>query len=130
MYEQFFHLNKRPFSIAPDPSFLYMSERHRDALAHLKYGLESDGGFVLVTGEVGTGKTTLLRNLIGQVPGDIDVAFILNPRLTVRELLQTICDELAIDYPTDDQHSVKPYIDRLNKHLLRTHRLGRSTVVQ
>ncbi len=129
MYEQFFHLNKRPFSIAPDPSFLYMSERHRDALAHLKYGLESDGGFVLVTGEVGTGKTTLLRNLIGQVPGDIDVAFILNPRLTVRELLQTICDELAIDYPTDDQHSVKPYIDRLNKHLLRTHRLGRSTVV-
>lgn len=129
MYEKFFHLNKRPFSIAPDPGFLYMSERHRDALAHLKYGLESDGGFVLVTGEVGTGKTTLLRNLIGQVPGDIDVAFILNPRLTVRELLQTICDELAIEYPAEDQHSVKPYIDRLNKHLLRTHRLGRSTVV-
>ncbi len=129
MYEKFFHLNKRPFSIAPDPSFLYMSERHRDALAHLKYGLESEGGFVLVTGEVGTGKTTLLRNLIGQVPGDIDVAFILNPRLTVRELLQTICDELAIEYPTADQHSVKPYIDRLNKHLLRTHQLGRSTVV-
>jgi len=129
MYEKFFHLKKRPFSIAPDPGFLYMSERHRDALAHLKYGLESEGGFVLVTGEVGTGKTTLLRNLIGQVPGDIDVAFILNPRLTVRELLQTICDELAIDYPTEDQHSVKPYIDRLNKHLLRTHQMGRSTVV-
>jgi len=129
MYEQFFHLDKRPFSIAPDPGFLYMSDRHRDALAHLKYGLESDGGFVLVTGEVGTGKTTLLRDLITHVPGDIDVAFILNPRLTVRELLQTICDELGIDYPAEDQHSVKPYIDRLNKHLLRTHRLGRTAVV-
>ena len=129
MYEKFFHLKKRPFSIAPDPGFLYMSDRHRDALAHLKYGLESEGGFVLVTGEVGTGKTTLLRNIIGQVPGDIDVAFILNPRLTVRELLQTICDELAIEYPTEDQHSVKPYIDRLNKHLLQTHQADRSTVV-
>ena len=129
MYEQFFHLNKKPFSIAPDPGFLYLSDRHRDALAHLKYGLESEGGFVLVTGEVGTGKTTLLRNLIGQVPGDIDVAFILNPRLTVRELLQTICDELSIEYPEDDQHSVKPYIDRLNQHLLRTHAARRSTVV-
>lgn len=129
MYEKFFHLKKRPFSIAPDPGFLYMSDRHRDALAHLKYGLESDGGFVLVTGEVGTGKTTLLRNIIGEVPGDIDVAFILNPRLTVRELLQTICDELAIEYPTEDQHSVKPYIDRLNKHLLQTHQADRSTVV-
>lgn len=106
-----------------------MSDRHRDALAHLKYGLESDGGFVLVTGEVGTGKTTLLRNIIGQVPGDVDVAFILNPRLTVRELLQTICDELAIEYPTEDQHSVKPYIDQLNRHLLDTHERGRRTVV-
>ena len=129
MYEKFFHFKKRPFSIAPDPGFLYMSDRHSEALAHLKYGLESEGGFVLVTGEVGTGKTTLLRNIIGEVPGDVDVAFILNPRLTVRELLQTICDELAIDYPTEDQHSVKPYIDTLNKHLLETHKQNRSTVV-
>ncbi|MEM7219303.1 MAG: AAA family ATPase [Pseudomonadota bacterium] len=129
MYEQFFHLEKRPFSIAPDPGFLYLSDRHRDALAHLKYGIESDGGFVLVSGEVGTGKTTLLRNLITDVPGNIDVVFLLNPRLTVRELLQTICDELGIDYPLEDQHSVKPYIDRLNKHLLRTHEAGRSTVM-
>jgi len=129
MYEKFFHLKKRPFSIAPDPGFLYMSDRHSEALAHLKYGLESEGGFVLVTGEVGTGKTTLLRNIIGQVPGNVDVAFILNPRLTVRELLQTICDELAIDYPNQDQHSVKPYIDTLNKHLLETHQSNRSTVV-
>jgi len=129
MYEQYFNLSKKPFSIAPDPGFLYLSDRHRDALAHLHYGLQSDGGFVLVTGEVGTGKTTLLRNIIGEVPGDIDVAFILNPRLTVRELLQTICDELGIEYPQDDLHSVKPYIDQLNRHLLRSHSLSRSTVV-
>ena len=129
MYEQYFNLQKKPFTIAPDPGFLYLSDRHRDALAHLHYGLQSEGGFVLVTGEVGTGKTTLLRNIIGQVPGDIDVAFILNPRLTVRELLQTICDELGIEYPEDDLHSVKPYIDQLNRHLLRSHGLGRSTVV-
>ena len=129
MYEQYFNLQKKPFSIAPDPGFLYLSDKHRDALAHLHYGLQSDGGFVLVTGEVGTGKTTLLRNIIGQVPGDIDVAFILNPRLTVRELLQTICDELGIEYPPDDPHSVKPYIDQLNRHLLRSHGLERSTVV-
>ena len=129
MYEKYFNLSKKPFSIAPDPGFLYLSDRHRDALAHLHYGLQSDGGFVLVSGEVGTGKTTLLRNIISEVPGDIDVAFILNPRLTVRELLQTICDELGIEYPEDDLHSVKPYIDQLNRHLLRSHSLGRSTVV-
>ena len=101
MYLEHFGLNQKPFSIAPDPSFIYLSEKHREALAHLMYGLESDGGFVLVTGEVGTGKTTLLRNLIAQVPDNQDVAFILNPRLTVRELLESLCDELNIDYPIE-----------------------------
>ncbi|MGD8416027.1 MAG: AAA family ATPase, partial [Pseudomonadales bacterium] len=86
MYEQHFHFRQLPFSIAPDPSFLYLSSAHREALAHLMYGF-SHGGFVMVTGEVGTGKTTLLRNLIKQTPPELDVAFILNPRLTVRELL-------------------------------------------
>jgi len=129
MYLEHFGLNQKPFSIAPDPSFIYLSEKHREALAHLMYGLESDGGFVLITGEVGTGKTTLLRNLIAQVPENQDVAFILNPRLTVRELLESLCDELSIDYPTDSTLSIKQYIDRLNRHLLRTHSLNRSTVM-
>ncbi|MCZ6890823.1 MAG: AAA family ATPase [Gammaproteobacteria bacterium] len=129
MYLDYFRLNQKPFSIAPDPSFLYMSERHREALAHLMYGLTSEGGFVLITGEVGTGKTTLLRSVVEQIPENQDVAFILNPRLTVRELLETLCDELGIQYETSQPMTVKHYIDRLNKHLLKTHGLGRSTVV-
>ncbi|MCR9277533.1 MAG: AAA family ATPase [Pseudomonadaceae bacterium] len=127
MYNDHFHFDRKPFSIAPDPAFLYMSDGHREALAHLTYGL-TDGGFVLVTGEVGTGKTTLLRNLIGQVPDEVDVAFVLNPRLTVRELLATICEELGIVI-ADDTQSIKAYIDSLNRHLLKTHAAGRSTVV-
>lgn len=127
MYNDHFHFARKPFSIAPDPAFLYMSDGHREALAHLTYGL-TDGGFVLVTGEVGTGKTTLLRNLIGQVPDEVDVAFVLNPRLTVRELLATICEELGIVI-ADDTQSIKAYIDSLNRHLLKTHAAGRSTVV-
>ena len=129
MYLEHFGLNQKPFSIAPDPSFIYLSEKHREALAHLMYGLESDGGFVLVTGEVGTGKTTLLRNLIAQVPDNQDVAFILNPRLTVRELLESLCDELSIDYPIESPLSIKQYIDRLNRHLLHAHSRNRSTVM-
>lgn len=127
MYKDHFHFARKPFSIAPDPAFLYMSDGHREALAHLTYGL-TDGGFVLVTGEVGTGKTTLLRNLIGQIPDEVDVAFVLNPRLTVRELLATICEELGIVI-ADDTQSIKAYIDSLNRHLLKTHAAGRSTVV-
>ena len=84
---------------------------------------------MLVTGEVGTGKTMLLRNVIAQVPEHQDVAFILNPKLTVRELLETLCEELGVYVPTDEPMSVKNYIDQLNKHLLKTHSLGRSTVV-
>ena len=128
MYESHFHLNQTPFSIAPDPAFLYLSEAHQEALAHLMYGF-SHGGFVLITGEVGTGKTTLLRNLVKQTPEDLDVAFVLNPRLTVRELLETLCDELGVDYPRGASLSVKQYIDALNRHLLATHNAGRGTVV-
>jgi len=128
MYESHFDLNQTPFSIAPDPAFLYLSEGHKEALAHLTYGF-SHGGFVLITGEVGTGKTTLLRNLVKQTPEDLDVAFVLNPRLTVRELLETLCDELGVEYPRNSALSVKQYIDALNRHLLATHAAGRDTVV-
>lgn len=128
MYQDHFHLKQEPFSIAPDPSFLYLSSGHSEALAHLMYGF-SHGGFVLITGEVGTGKTTLLRNLLKQTPDDLDVAFILNPRLTVRELLETLCEELGVAYDIDATVTVKQFIDALNKHLLSTHYSGRSTVV-
>ena len=128
MYQEHFGLIQPPFSIAPDPNFLFLSSSHQEALAHLMYGF-AHGGFVLITGEVGTGKTTLLRNLLDRTPPDLDVAFILNPRLTVRELLETICDELGVMYKAGQLQSVKQYIDVLNKHLLATHQAGRSTVV-
>ncbi|MFP6815949.1 MAG: AAA family ATPase [Pseudomonadales bacterium] len=128
MYQKHFQLNQPPFSIAPDPSFLYLSDGHTEALAHLMYGF-SHGGFVLITGEVGTGKTTLLRNLLKQTPPELDVAFVLNPRLTVKELLETVCDELTVAHPESNDPTVKQYIDVLNKHLLRTHNSGRSTVI-
>ena len=99
MYLQFFGLNEAPFSITPDPAFVYLSAAHRDALAHLLYGVGQGGagGFVQLTGEVGTGKTTLCRCLLEQVPDDTQVALILNPLVTPRELLATLCEELGID---------------------------------
>ena len=128
MYTEFFGLESAPFSIAPDPRFLYMSERHREALAHLLYGLRSDGGFVLLTGEVGTGKTTVCRCLLEQVPADTNLAFIFNPKLTVHELLATLCDELEIDYP-EEVHSTKVFIDAITRFLLDAHARGERTVL-
>src|SRR3982751_5400279 len=99
MYLQFFGLKQEPFSIAPDPRYLFMSKRHREALAHLVYGLRGGGGFVLLTGEIGAGKTTVCRCLLEQVPKRCNVAYIFNPKLTVQELLKTICDEFGVGYP-------------------------------
>ena len=96
MYAPHFGLKQAPFSIAPDPRYLFMSERHREALAHLLYGVRGGGGFVLLTGEVGTGKTTLCRCLLEQVPRRCNVAYIFNPKLTVDELLRTVCAEFRI----------------------------------
>ncbi len=128
MYTAFFGLSEKPFTITPDPRYLYLSERHSEALAHLVFGIEESGGFIQLTGEVGTGKTTIVRTLLGELPDDVDVALILNPRLTVNEFLQTICEELkiklAIGYP-----KIKPMIDALNAYLLEAHGRGRRTVL-
>ncbi len=128
MYRDYFGFKESPFSIAPDPRFLYMSERHREALAHLLYGMQTDGGFVLVSGEVGTGKTTMCRCLLDQLPDNVDVAFILNPRVTTSELLASICDEFGIKYPPGNR-SIKLFVDRINVFLLDTHARGRRAVV-
>ena len=97
MYTQYFNLKQSPFSIAPDPRYLFMSERHREALAHLLYGVGSGGGFVLLTGEIGAGKTTVCRCFIEQIPANCRLAYIFNPKLTVEELLLSVCDEFRID---------------------------------
>jgi general secretion pathway protein A len=128
MYTAYFGLTEPPFSIAPDPRFLYMSERHREALAHLLYGISAGGGFVQLTGEVGTGKTTLCRCLLEQVPPEVDVALILNPRLTDVELLATVCDELRVPYPAGTS-SRKLLVDGLYQRLLDGHARGRRTVL-
>lgn len=128
MYKEYFGLKELPFSIAPDPRYLYMSDKHREALAHLVYGINSDGGFVLLTGEVGTGKTTVCRCLLEQIPENSDVAFVLNPKLTAAELLATFCDELDIRYP-EGNNSIKVFVDLINAYLLDAHSRGRKTVL-
>src|SRR4051812_49934883 len=99
MYHSYFGLGEAPFSLAPDPRYLYMSERHQEALAHLLYGISGNGGFVLLTGDVGAGKTTVCRCLLEQIPQSCDVAYIFNPKLTVEGLLSTICTEFRIACP-------------------------------
>jgi general secretion pathway protein A len=128
MYQSYFGLAEEPFSIAPDPRYLYMSQRHQEALAHLLYGVNAGGGFVLLTGEVGAGKTTVCRCLLEQIPESCDVAYIFNPKLTVEELLSTICAEFGINCPPGNT-SVKVYIDCINAYLLDAHARGRHTVL-
>jgi len=129
MYLSFFGLNEKPFSITPDPRYLFMSERHGEALAHLVYGVTESGGFVQLTGEVGTGKTTLVRTLLlNRMPENADVAVVLNPQITVQEFLLTICEELGIAVP-EQENSIKALTDALNHHLLSAHAAGRRTVL-
>ena len=127
MYTQFFGLSEHPFSISPNPKYLYMSERHGEALAHLNYGLQDGGGFVLLTGEVGTGKTTVSRCLLQQLPAETEIAYILNPSLTERDLLAAICDEFQLPYA--QEASLKQLFDLIRDHLLANLAAGKRSVV-
>lgn len=127
MYLEYFSLAEKPFSIAPDPAYLFMSERHQAAMAHLSYGLSQGGCFIVLTGEVGTGKTTLCRNLLKDLPDNVDVALILNANISEDELLQTINDELKIDY--SQSATQKQLLDSINQHLLSTFAQNRQTVL-
>ena len=129
MYLKFFGLNEKPFAITPDPRYLYLSERHAEALAHLMYGINESGGFVQLTGEVGTGKTTIVRSLLAQAPKDAEIALILNPRMTAPEFLLTICEELGIEVPAASSASLKDLVDILSRHLLEAHAGGRRVVL-
>ena len=129
MYTSFFGLREKPFAITPDPRYLYLSERHAEALAHLLYGINESGGFIQLTGEVGTGKTTVVRTLLSRVPHHADVAVILNPRVTPVEFLLTICEELGVAIADADRDSVKQMVDALNRRLLSAHAEGRRIIV-
>jgi len=129
MYTSFFGLSEKPFAITPDPRYLFMSERHAEALAHLLYGITEAGGFIQLTGEVGTGKTTIVRSLLERMPGHADVAVILNPQLTPVEFVLTICEELGIFMRDEDAASIKDLVDLLNRRLLEAHAKGRRIVV-
>jgi general secretion pathway protein A len=129
MYKSFFGLTEKPFAITPDPRYLYLSERHAEAFAHLAYGITEAGGFIQLTGEVGTGKTTVLRSLLQQLPPHCDVALILNPRVTPAELLLCICDELHVQVPAAAAGSVKSLVDLLTHFLLDAHGRARRVVL-
>ena len=128
MYVPYFGLSREPFSLAPDPRFLYLSERHREALAHLLYGVGGGGGFVLLTGEIGAGKTTVARCFLEQLPPHCVVAYIFNPCLSVIELLQTVCSEFGLA-ALPPGASVKAHVDVLNSFLLDAHAQGRHALL-
>jgi general secretion pathway protein A len=129
MYTSFFGLQEKPFAITPDPRYLYLSERHAEALAHLLYGINEAGGFIQLTGEVGTGKTTVIRSLLEQLPGHAEVALILNPRITPAEFLLTICEELHLPVPAESRMSTKALMDLLGHYLLEAHARGKRVVL-
>ncbi|MFI4895003.1 MAG: AAA family ATPase [Steroidobacterales bacterium] len=129
MYLQFFGLAEKPFAITPDPRYLYLSGRHADALAHLVYGINEAGGFIQLTGEVGTGKTTTIRSLLARAPKNAEIALILNPRLSAAEFLRSLCEELGLGADDSGDGDTKNLVDLLNRYLLRAHGLGRRVVL-
>ncbi|GEB71059.1 ATPase AAA [Pseudoalteromonas carrageenovora] len=128
MYLSYFGLSEKPFSISPNPHYLFLSERHKEALAHLTYGLGEDGGFVLLTGEVGTGKTTITRSMLEQLPENTQVAMIHNPALSELELLASICDELKISYDSQNA-TLKSLTDIIKQHLEMNNKSGGHTIL-
>lgn len=129
MYLPFFGLAEKPFSITPDPRYLFLSGRHAEALAHLVYGIDEAGGFIQLTGEVGTGKTTIIRSLLARQHNKAAIALILNPRMDAAEFMLTLCEELGIGVPDSAESSVKELIDILNRFLLKAHAEGRRVVL-
>jgi general secretion pathway protein A len=115
MYEAYYGLSERPFNLTPDPRYLYLSNKHKEAFAHLMYGIRNNSGFVMVSGEIGTGKTTICRSLLKQLDPDTEVAFIFNPYLSPLELLQKVNHDFGID---SKAASVRELIDELNEYLL------------
>ena len=128
MFGQYFNIDEAVFSIAPNPKYLFLSKQHEEALAHLIYGVTRKGGFVCLTGDIGTGKTTICRCMFEQLPENTDIAFVINPKFSPMELLASICDELHLGY-SPFQPSIREYVKKLNTYLVEAHRRGRNTVL-
>jgi general secretion pathway protein A len=126
MYTEFYGLREKPFSLSPDPRFLFLSDSHREALAHLLYGIEQGEGFIAVTGEVGTGKTTLCWTLLERLGPDTEVAFVFNPMLSGDELLQAIDAEFGLE---TEGKSRRELMDQLNRFLLTKRQEGRRVLL-
>jgi general secretion pathway protein A len=127
MYCEFFGLTEKPFTITPNPHFIYLSQNHREAYAHLVYGIDTHAGFIAMTGEVGTGKTTLLRTLLSELdPGKYRSALIFNPCMSGEQLLASICREFCIDPAERNSFG---YLDALNQFLLEQHTSGHTVVL-
>ena len=127
MYLDFFGLHEKPFSIAPNPDYLFLTDQHKEALAHLRYGIGDEGGFVLLTGEIGTGKTTICRSMLSQLPEGADLAFVINPRLSPSEMLEAVCDDFGIGYETGS--SIRTLIAVINEFLLEAYAKGRNAIL-
>lgn len=127
MYLDFFGLHEKPFSIAPDPRYLYLTDQHKEALAHLNFGVGDEGGFIVLTGDVGTGKTTVCRSLLNQLPKNVEVAFVINPKVSALEMLEAICDDLDVHYT--EEPTIKSLVDALNTHLLSSYACGKHTIL-
>ena len=126
MYESWYGFTEKPFNLTPDPKYLYLSRRHAEAFAHLEFGHRERGGFILITGEVGTGKTTLARYFLSRLPPDTHTAVVLYPALTASELLGSILDDLHVEAEGD---SLKSRVDALHRFLLEARAAGRNVVL-
>lgn len=127
MYLDFFGLHEKPFSIAPNPDYLFLTDQHKEALAHLRYGIGDEGGFVLLTGEIGTGKTTICRSMLNQLPADADLAFVINPRLSPSEMLEAVCDDFGVSYK--EGGSIRTLVSLINDFLLEAYAKGRNAIL-
>lgn len=126
VYDSYFGFREKPFKLVPNPEYLFLSKTHEIALAHLSYATDQGEGFVVIIGEVGTGKTTLCRNYLEGLDENYDSAYIFNPRLNSNELLASICQEYGI--PTTEQNT-KALLDTLNRFLIIQNTAGRKVVL-